>query len=157
MNKLWKASLFLLATAGTLLILTHHAGAGPSPLPMPSPIAVASPMPTQIMTAVPEVAAPPEWLTMILVQMQGLPYVGPPIVFIVKWAGVLAVFLTSLAIFFLSLARGLDKVSELSPYLQWMSKAADSINRITPWLKWASMLNQPQPWKPDAGGPESKS
>lgn len=95
--------------------------------------------------------APPEWLVQVLLWLKSMPYIGPVLVEIAKWAGVVSVILTAFASFMIVLAKAFDGFSSITAHFQWAGRVADWINAIVPYLKWASLYNQPQPWKISTG------
>lgn len=90
---------------------------------------------------VPTAAAPPEWLGAVLQFVSSLPYAGPVIVALIKWAGLVAGIMTALSVF----AQAVLAVPELVARWAGANEAAEKIRKISdvvlPWLKWLSVFN----------------
>lgn len=100
------------------------------------------------MVAVPAPLEPPVWFSSILLWLYSVPKVGPVLLEAGKWFGVAATVLTALTAFLIGIAKALDGISALSPYLGWLGKVSDILNTIIPWFRYFSNFNQPvKPWK----------
>jgi hypothetical protein len=95
---------------------------------------------------------PPEWLEQLLLMIKGLPTVGPILVTIGQWAGVLAVITTSLAVCAISILKSMRHVVKHSEDLQvYTNKIEKVLVPVIYWLKYVSLLNA-QPKKVRTAG-----
>jgi hypothetical protein len=98
-------------------------------------VAVAS-APAETVVASPE--APPEWLASAIEMAKSVPYLGPVIVEILKWMGVLASLLTALTTLLVFLAKLADKLGKT---LVWMDKAKVVLDKLVFYIGYLSMFN----------------
>jgi hypothetical protein len=98
-------------------------------------------LPAHADDAVAAVTAPPEWLGSILVFFQSLPYVGPVLVAVLKWMGVITTLFTALSI----AVQAILTIPELVAKWAGAQKAADQIKKysdiVLPYLKYLSIFN----------------
>lgn len=85
-----------------------------------------------------EITTPPDWLKTVIAVVMKMPYVGPILIQIMQWMGVLAAVLTALAGLMLALMQILNKMGKSVAFLLtikgWLDKAY-------PYVAWLSMLN----------------
>ncbi len=90
---------------------------------------------------VPQSAVPPEWLTQLLVFAESLPYVGPAMIFIMKWAGFLSVLLTAVSVFVEGVKVAVVQSFKWAGFEEKAAKIEAMLNKVLPYLKYLSMLN----------------
>lgn len=95
-----------------------------------------------------DVAQAPEWLGAILTFVAGVPYVGPVIVEVMKWLGVIASVMTALSLGVQGVLMALAGLASLSGKLtglESLKSAAEKIkewsDKILPWLRYVSVFN----------------
>lgn len=83
----------------------------------------------------------PEWVGSIIEFLKSVPYVGPVLVQVLKWIGIIASIFTALSLFlqaFCSILVGAAGVVKAKAFADWVSKVSGV---ILPWLKYLSMFN----------------
>lgn len=85
-----------------------------------------------------EVTEPPAWLKAAIAFALKVPYVGPILVQVLQWMGVLAALLTALAGLMLALAKLLAK---FGGNVKFLLKIKQGIDKAYPWIAWLSMFN----------------
>lgn len=83
----------------------------------------------------------PGWLTMVLGILSSLPVVGPALLFVLKWMGVLCVALTCLSALLKGLSSSLKGVAKLAGFLSVVDKIQSIEDKVLPWVKYLSMFN----------------
>jgi hypothetical protein len=87
------------------------------------------------------VAVPPEWVANVLVWVKTLPYVGPVVVEILKWVGLVAGVMTALSV----MAQALLAIPEIAARFAGAPGLAEKIkywsDKILYWLKYFSVFN----------------
>ena len=119
----------------TLMIGSYAFAQDASPLPLPD----VAPSPG---VSVDPVFVPPTWLETAILFVKNIPGVGPVLVEIGKWVGVVGTILTALCVFLLSVLNALQKVfsaSKLMGYVNLIQAFKDG--KIMYWLKYFSFLN----------------
>lgn len=85
--------------------------------------------------------APPEWLGAVVSFAQALPYIGPVVLFIVKWAGLVAGVMTALVV----LVQSLSLAFQAAGILLGFDKFAQAVKKYgdiaVHYLKLLSMFN----------------
>lgn len=87
------------------------------------------------------VETPPDWLVDLLEKVYEFPVVGPIIVKVGQWFGVIVTILTSLTAFLIGAVKALQKVLSLAGLLKaadWL--AAFEKGKVMYWLKYGSAL-----------------
>lgn len=109
----------------------------------PAPAAVIAKLPDEApVVALPAVVQPPDWLTKTLELVSSLPYVGPVVVEIAKWLGVLASVLTILVTALLGILKALALVLpavRLANLVEVVVALQNS--KVMYWLKFFSVYN----------------
>ncbi len=84
---------------------------------------------------------PPSWLGTIIDSISGVKFIGPAILFIIKWAGLVAGVMTVLSIF----VQGLLGIPEVIARFSGAPVLADKIksisDKVLPWVKYLSNFN----------------
>lgn len=82
------------------------------------------------------IVVPPEWLLNALDMLYSLPVLGPIVVVAVQWGGVIAMILTSLVGFLLTVLKALSKVLELAQLVKYadMIKKFEA-SKVMYWLR----------------------
>ena len=87
------------------------------------------------------VTLPPEWLESFLLTVAAIPKVGPIIVEVFKWLGVIASVFTALSVALTVIV----KIPEVTARWAGADEFADSLaeinKKIQPWLKYLSVFN----------------
>ena len=90
------------------------------------------------------VVLPPEWLESFLLTIAAIPKVGPIIVEVFKWLGVIASVFTALSVALTVIV----KIPEVAARWAGADEFADSLaeinDKIQPWLKYLSVFNVPK-------------
>lgn len=86
----------------------------------------------------------PIWLKPILDMIIALPYVGPFILSVLKWIGVIAAVFTGVATLFAAVAKALQKMGELAGFVDFAEKVQGIYDAVWPWLAWLSVYNVPK-------------
>jgi hypothetical protein len=141
------------------------ADTAPSPSPVASPVVVATtPSPALALTAADPVvvkdtsAAPPIWMQDVLVSIKKLPMVGPLVVKVLNWLGVLCSILTALAAFVMVVLKALTGVLNVAQLTELSAKVqAFQDGKILYWLKYLSMFNAQKPDAPADQAPQAKA
>jgi hypothetical protein len=141
------------------------ADGAPSPSPAASPVAVApTPAPVVALSLADPVvvkdtsAAPPVWMQDVLVSIKKLPMVGPIVVKVLNWLGVLCSVLTALAAFLMVVLKALSSVLSLAQLTDLSAKVqAFQDGKILYWLKYLSMFNAQKPDATPEAAPAEKA
>lgn len=110
--------------------------------PAPAPAAVIAAMPEEAPVAQPAVTQAPEWLVKSLELVSSVPVVGPVVVEVAKWLGVLASATTILTTALLGILRLLGLVLpavRLANMVVWLVAIENS--KVMHWLKLLSLYN----------------
>ena len=90
------------------------------------------------------VTEPPVWLADLLVFIGSIPTVGPIVVEVFKWLGVIASVFTALSV----ALSVIVKIPELAARFAGLEKVADTLKKINdtiqPYLKYLSIFNVPK-------------
>ena len=98
-----------------------------------------------------ESLVPPTWLQDVIVAVKGFPVVGPYLVMLLQWLGVLSAILTALCAFLLISVKAVNNVLNLMKLTEFAAKiAAFEKGKVMYWLKYLSMFNAPQVKKDDS-------
>lgn len=85
--------------------------------------------------------APPAWLEGVINFVRALPYVGPVVVEILKWMGVISAVMTAISVCTITVL----KIPQVIAKWAGASKLADQIqaisDKVLPYLKYLSMFN----------------
>lgn len=88
---------------------------------------------------------PPDWLGTVVQFLAAVPYVGPVIVEVLKWVGLISAVATALSV----LAQTLLALPEVAARWAGAHAIADKIKSVSdvvlPWLKWLSVFNVQKP------------
>lgn len=90
------------------------------------------------------VFVPPLWLETLILFLYGIPTVGPILVEAGKWAGVIAVILTSLAGTIIVSAKAIDKGLNKTGLTEKTGELEKFLAPVIYWLKYFSLLNAPK-------------
>lgn len=107
----------------------------------PAPAAIVAALPEEA-PAVPSVTEAPQWLVKSLEAVESLPVVGPAVVAVAKWLGVLASVATILVTALLGILRALALVLpavRLANLVAWVVAIENS--QVLYWLKMVSIYN----------------
>jgi hypothetical protein len=119
-----------------------------SPAPAPAVEAVA-PMPE---TAPVATHLPPAWLEKVLDVAVSVPVVGPVVVEVLKWVGVISSILTAIVTAALGLIWSLSRALKLAKLVDLAVKIeALAASPVMYWLRFFSMYNAKKEEKKDAG------
>jgi hypothetical protein len=122
----------------------------PASAPIPVAVATAEPAPAATLlppvVITPEAAAqealePPKWLEKAVSHAMTLPIVGPVLVEIMKWLGMIAAVMTALATAFMAVAKALSAVLKGMKLIELAVKVEALYTRVAPWLQFLSMYN----------------
>lgn len=83
----------------------------------------------------------PVWLKYGVETAVGLPYVGPVLVEVLKWVGVVAALLTALSAFLLAVSRALAGIVKLVPMLSALDKVKALVDKLLPYAMYLSVFN----------------
>lgn len=86
----------------------------------------------------------PIWLKPIMDMIVALPVVGPIIIEILKWIGVIAALFTGVATLFKGVAKALKEIGKLAGFVEFSEKVQKFYDAIWPWLAWFSVYNVPK-------------
>lgn len=84
---------------------------------------------------------PPEWLQQILLNLDKIPVVGPHLVLVLKWLGVISAILTILTTAFLAIVKALSLVLNVAGLAVLASKVEALKEKVFPYLAWLSSYN----------------
>lgn len=84
---------------------------------------------------------PPSWLSKVMEYVLGVPVIGPIVIEIMKWLGVLASVMTSLAVCFTAVMKSLSKVLNAAKLLGLAAKVDALYIKYAPYLKFLSLYN----------------
>jgi hypothetical protein len=108
-------------------------------------------------TAIAQVAAIPgseipEWFAPLLGMIAGLPKIGPFLVAVMKYAGMIATLLTALSSILIGLQKVLEQLQKAKE-LAVVNKIIAGIKVMVPWVAYLSMLNVSRDAQKAAGMP----
>lgn len=83
----------------------------------------------------------PEWAISLVQFLSNVPYVGPVIVFILKWGAVLAAVLTAISAFIQGICAILIATGSFVGAQKFSDKVKAISDKILPWFKYISMFN----------------
>jgi hypothetical protein len=86
----------------------------------------------------------PAWLKMAMDIVVGLPYVGPVVVFVLKWTGVVAAVMTGLSTLVMGVATALKAIGQGLGFQGFAQKVDELYHKVWPWVAWLSMYNVPK-------------
>lgn len=84
---------------------------------------------------------PPEWLQSVLLWLKGMPVVGPILVTVCMWAGVVAGIMTAASAFVMAVGRSLSQVLNIAKMADAASKVKTVTDKALPVLMYLSMFN----------------
>lgn len=87
----------------------------------------------------------PVWLKAVMDFVTSIPGVGPVLLSILKWMGVVAAVLTGAATMITGVAMALKKVSAGLGFQAFADKVDALYKKIWPWVAWLSMYNVQKP------------
>lgn len=87
----------------------------------------------------------PVWLKAVMDFVTSIPGVGPVLMTILKWMGVVAAVLTGVATLITGVAVALKKLSAGLGFQQFADKVDVLYKKIWPWIAWLSMYNVQKP------------
>lgn len=97
--------------------------------------------------AVPAAEAPaddveiPSWVAPIVTWLQTVPTVGPILIEVLKWLGIVAAVLTALATLMQALAAAFVGVAKMAGFVEFANKAKAFLDKILAYVKYFSMFN----------------
>lgn len=98
-------------------------------------------IPMVALAASPEVISPPDWLVGILLFIQSIPAVGPLLVKVSMWAGVVASVMSALSVAVQGVLSGLSGIAGWAGLSDLSEKIKGISDKILPWLQYLSMFN----------------
>lgn len=89
------------------------------------------------------VTPPPgmDWVAYLIDFLSGLPWVGPFLVMVLKYVGIVAAVFTSASVFATTLLRIPEVIARWAGAEMLASKIADFHDKIVPWLDYLSVFN----------------
>lgn len=134
---------FVIAILGTLLCMTVFAQEVPVVASAASSASVLSELPSaEISPVLDPTFVPPEWLQKAVLIVKELPLVGPIVVEILKYLGVLAAILTALTACALAILKSLKLVLKLVKLDSYIAKIeAIENSKVLYYLKFLSNFN----------------
>lgn len=94
----------------------------------------------------------PSWVAPILAFLSGLPQVGPYLVMIIKYAGIMSVALTAISSILIAIQKLLEQLHAVKQ-LELVQKIIDGLKKIIPWVAYFSNLNVSRDAQKAAGMP----
>jgi hypothetical protein len=88
-----------------------------------------------------DVGTIPDWLRMIVTFVIGFPYVGPIVVEVLKWVGVIAAVMTGISSTVAAVLVALQKIGKATgfeAFAAWVQKMYDT---VWPYIAWLSIYN----------------
>ena len=86
----------------------------------------------------------PIWLKPVMDFLIALPYVGPVLVEILTWVGVVAALTTGVASLFAGVAQSLEKLGKLMGLVKFAEGVQGFYDKVWPWVAWFSVYNVPK-------------
>ena len=83
----------------------------------------------------------PSWVAPILTWLQTVPTVGPILIEVLKWLGIVAAVLTALAALMQALAAAFVGVAKLAGFVEFANKAKAFLDKVLAYVKYFSMFN----------------
>jgi hypothetical protein len=83
----------------------------------------------------------PEWVAAAVNFMTNVPYVGPVLVVVLKWASIISAIATALSLFVQAIFAALIGVGNFVGLEDEAEKFKSLSDKILPWLKYFSMFN----------------
>ena len=106
-----------------------------TPLPSPSPSDIG------VAVEVVKSLEPPVWLEKVVSYGMAVPVIGPILVEIMKWLGMLAAVLTISATAFTGICRSISAAAKAAKLLELAEKVDKLHEMVSPWLRFLSMYN----------------
>jgi hypothetical protein len=82
-----------------------------------------------------------EWLTSVINFLLGVPYVGPVLVFVIKWASIISGIATALSAALVTILKLPEVVAIFSGSQKWLERIQWVKEKILPWIQYFSMFN----------------
>lgn len=83
----------------------------------------------------------PSWIAPVVMWLQGVPTVGPILVEVLKWLGLLAAVLTALSTFMMALSKAVVGVAGMAGFVAFAEKAQKFFDVALKYAKYFSMFN----------------
>lgn len=83
----------------------------------------------------------PSWLKLIIDWVVAIPAVGPVILSVLKWAGVVAAVLTGVATLVTGVAKSLEVLGQALGFQEFAKKVKAFYDAVWPYIAWLSMYN----------------
>lgn len=87
----------------------------------------------------------PSWMKAVMDFIVGIPGVGPFLLSVLKWMGVVAAVLTGIATLIMGVANALKAVGTALGFQEFAAKVDAIYKKIWPWIAWLSMYNVQKP------------
>lgn len=88
-----------------------------------------------------DVVEVPSWVAGVMIFIQQIPYVGPIVLEVVKWLGLVAGILTAISAFLIALQKVFSAMEKVAFIGAAFAKAVEFIEKILPYVKYLSMFN----------------
>lgn len=96
-------------------------------------------------SVVPAVEEVPVWLKIVMDFITGIPYVGPIVLTVLKWMGVVAAVLTGLATLVGGVAKALSALGAAMGFVKFAESVDSALAKVWPYIAWLSMYNVQKP------------
>lgn len=96
-------------------------------------------------SVVPAVEEVPAWLKIVMDFITGIPYVGPIVLTVLKWMGVVAAVLTGLATLVGGVAKALSALGTALGFVKFAESVDAALAKVWPYIAWLSMYNVQKP------------
>ena len=83
----------------------------------------------------------PEWLRVIMGLVMGLPYVGPIVIEILKWVGVVAALATGISTTIAAILVTLRKIGKAAGFENFAAGVQKIFDIVWPYIAWLSIYN----------------
>lgn len=83
----------------------------------------------------------PSWIAPVVMWLQSVPTVGPILVEVLKWLGLVAAVLTALSAFLMALAKATTGIAQLAGFVAFAEKAQKFFDVVLKYTKYLSMFN----------------
>lgn len=96
-----------------------------------------------VVVPVPETDVP-FWLKSVMDFLVSIPYVGPVLVEILKWIGVVAAVTTGLSTLIMGVAKALKELGKALGFVTFAEKVDAAYQKVWPYIAWLSVYNVPK-------------
>lgn len=83
----------------------------------------------------------PAWITSVINFLSGIPYVGPVIVFILKWSAILSAITTAVSSAVIAVLKVPEVIALWTGSAKWLERIQWFKNKVLPWLQYLSQFN----------------